>query len=182
MIYGKNHRFDGRNHRSGGRSQRSGGRSQRSAPLRFCWPLTPGSSMKIFMQERKLWRKRCSARKKIHCKKHTSKSGVYCRKRNMKDITMNKIIHTFQIILLLGLIAAQPLNAQLRIPASPILRDNGENEGSYQVRFQQIKICRDWAQHFLSQPPNSGGKHFGSNYNCISIFGRQRSAVFRIKY
>ena len=90
----------------------------------------------------------------------------------MKDITMNKIIHTFQIILLLGLIAAQPLNAQLRIPASSILRDNGENEGSYQVRFQQIKNCRDWAQHFLSQPPNSGGKHFGSNYKRYAIHNR----------
>jgi hypothetical protein len=39
------------------------GQNQRPAPLRFCWPLTPGSSKKIFMQEGKLWRKRCSARK-----------------------------------------------------------------------------------------------------------------------
>ena len=85
---------------------------------------------------------------------------------------MNKIIHTFQIILLLGLIAAQPLNAQLRIPASPILRDNVENEGSYQVRLQQIKNCRDSAQYLLSQPPNSGGKHFGSNYNRYAIHNR----------
>jgi S1-C subfamily serine protease len=90
----------------------------------------------------------------------------------MKDITMNKIIHTFQIILLLGLIAAQPLNAQLRIPASPILKNNGENEGSYHVRFQQIKNCRDWAQYFLSQPPNSGGKHLGSNYKRYAIHNR----------
>jgi len=85
----------------------------------------------------------------------------------MKDITMNKIIHTFQIILLLGLIAAQPLNAQLRVPASPILKNNGENEGSYQVRFQKIKKCRDRVRQYLSQPAN-----FGSNYNGNAMHNR----------
>ena len=90
----------------------------------------------------------------------------------MKDITMNKIIHTFQIILLLGLIAAQPLNAQLRIPASHTPRGNLENEENYHIRLQQIKSCRDQAQQYLSQPPNSGGKHFGSNYNRYAMHNR----------
>jgi len=47
-----------------------------------------------------------------------------------------------------------------------------EDEENYQVRLQQIKKCRDWAKHFLSQPPNSGGKHFGSNYNRYATHNR----------
>jgi len=85
---------------------------------------------------------------------------------------MNKIIQTFQIILLLGLITAQPLNAQLRIPDSLTPRRNLENKESYHVRIQQIKNCHDSAKHFLSQPPNLGGKHFSFNYNRYAMFNR----------
>ena len=72
---------------------------------------------------------------------------------------MNKIIQTLRIILFLSVAAAQPLGAQLRIPTKLVPRNNSESIASYDARFLQIKKSRDFAQYFLSQPSNSGGKH-----------------------